>query len=650
MLQGKNTTGGSIVITRIRPKFNEVSWAVSTQVGNFNEMQFKGRVNIPLVDDTLALKLGYISKERDGYFDNLTRGGSAGDIDYQAITAALRWEPTDNFDALLTYDYIKDRGDIPPQDPRYNGHNPYKNEANFDEYQTYDVDGLTLSMNWDLGFGVLSSVTGWQQADDVVGQDFDGTTRFTITNPLPQLHTLRDQEYEQFSEELKLVGNLSDTLRYVVGGFYWETDHTHAQGTNIIVQIPNPVGAFLPCSLIVPTWIDNPNPAIGSAFCQLPQVFSDQHSAEKTQSVAVFGALTWDVTDRIELSAGVRWLDEEKDFTTQFGTRLPPAGPVDALGDPINPPTDIATVFPGFPVSNSKSWDDVVFTVSSKWDISNNSQVYASYSQGFRSGGNSMRGTDPARITYEPENVDSFEIGTKNDLLDGRLRINLAAFVTVQEARTFSSILTIASLPGTNTLILNSSEDYDIKGFEAEVIWAATDSLSFIGTLGIQDAEGNGDTHSCLDRPFNPNGFACNPIDNPELFAPGAGPLPNVVVEGGATGGQTPDYNWALAAFYDRQFGGNEFHAGVIVRRTDEVALSADTSGQQVWQPAFNLIDAQISYRWNLNNGDSVKLAFYGKNLNDEEYVEQELFLGEQGGFTGWGPPATYALELQWTH
>ena len=62
------------------------------------------------------------------------------------------------------------------------------------------------------------------------------------------------------------------------------------------------------------------------------------------------------------------------------------------------------------------------------------------------------------------------------------------------------------------------------------------------------------------------------------------------------------------------------------------------------------LVDIQISYRWNLDNNDVVKLAFYGKNITDEEYVEQELVLGEQGGFKGWGPPATYALELQWTH
>ncbi len=221
VLQGKNTTGGAIVVNRIRPEFNEVNWATSLQVGSYDERQIKARVNIPLIDDTLAMSVSGITKDREGFYRNRTRGDDAGRIDYDSARIALLWQPTDTFSAYFNYDYIKDRGDIPPQDPRYNGRDPFENEANFDEFQRYDVDSFSLNLEWELPFGTLESITGLQYADDDVGQDFDGSTRRTTASPIVQLHTLREQEYEQFSEELKLSGKLfSDNIGYTVGLFY----------------------------------------------------------------------------------------------------------------------------------------------------------------------------------------------------------------------------------------------------------------------------------------------------------------------------------------------------------------------------------------------------------------------------------------------
>ena len=247
VLQGKNTTGGAIIVTRIRPTFNEVDWAASLQVGNYDERELKARVNIPLIDDQLAVKISANTKDRDGFFKNITLGTDVGAVDSDAATIAVRWAPTDDINALLTYDYIKDRGDIPPQDPRYNGKDPFKNEANLDEFQKYDVDGLSLNLDIDLPFGTLTSITGWQQADDTVRQDFDGSTRNSSAVPLVQLHTLRAQEYEQFSQELKLNGKLFiDELSYTVGLFYWKTTLNFQQGTNLVLQLPSAVFGLTP--------------------------------------------------------------------------------------------------------------------------------------------------------------------------------------------------------------------------------------------------------------------------------------------------------------------------------------------------------------------------------------------------------------------
>jgi iron complex outermembrane recepter protein len=674
VLQGKNTTGGSIVVTRVRPEFNELGWTVSAQGGTYDERQFKARLNIPLVDDVLALKIAGITKERDGFYDNRTRGCNecAGAIDYDAFTTALRFEPVEGFSATLTYDYIKDRGDIPPQDPRWDGKDPFQNAANYAEFQKYDVDGLTLNVEWDLGFGVISSITGWQQADDSVGQDFDGDTRFTPAVPLVQLHTLREQEYEQFSQELKLTFNVTDNVRATVGGYYWDTELDFAQGTNLVLQFPPevfdsifglpPGGVGTDCLLFdvipVPGFVANPNPAIGDSLCQLGPLWADQQSFEKVESWALFAAVDWQVTDSIELSAGVRYLDEKKRFGTRFGERVAPAvSPLDELGDPINPPTNPGDspqcinvggvnvnppcTFAGFPIGGKDSWDDVVFKLSGSWRISESNLVYASYSEGFRSGGFSIRGTDPARLTFEPEDVSSFEIGSKNDLFGRRLRLNLAAYYTELKDPQGSSILQQAEPPGTNTLILNGNKLVSM-GLEVEAIWAVTDSFSLTAVVGLQDVENKRSTQSCLDVVFNPSGTPCNPFENPDLF-----PNPPTVTFPKQPGFLATDWNYAISAAYDRELGPGRFTAVAIAKVTDDVWISG-APPERIIQDGYALLDARVAYEWQLANNDLVRVALVGKNLTDTEYREQELPLGF-GGFRGWGPPRQIAAEIVWS-
>jgi iron complex outermembrane receptor protein len=676
VLQGKNTTGGSIVVTRVAPEFNELGWKVSAQLGDYDEQQLKGRINIPLVDDMLALKIAAITKERDGFYDNTTTGCDecVGDIDYDAVTTALRFQPTETIKATLTYDYIKDRGDIPPQDPRWDGEDPFENGANFDEFQEYDVDALTLNLSWDVGFGVITSITGWQQADDTVGQDFDGDTRFSPAIPLVQLHTLREQEYEQFSQELKITFDVTDTVRATVGGFYWETELDFAQGTNQILQFPpevfDAIFGVAPGSIgtgcllfdVVPVGLDpNPNPALGDSLCQLGPLWADHQAFEDVESWAAFASIDWDITDTIEVSAGVRYLDEEKDFGTRFGERVAPTNsPLDEVGEPINPPTfpgdtppcipnelgvntNPPCTFSGFPVQGNDSWDDVVFQLSASWQWTDENLVYASYGEGFRSGGFSIRATDPDRLTFEPEDVSSIEIGSKNDFFDNRLRLNLAAFYTEVNDPQGSSVLQQSAPPGTNTLILNGNK-LESYGFEVEAIWAVTETFSLLATVGIQEVENQEATQSCLDVVYNPSGYPCNPIENPDIDFDN----PPTVSFPKQPGFLATDWNYAISALYDREIGPGRFTTSVTAKVTDDVWI-ANNAGQRVIQDGYPLYEARVAYEWRLANEDLLTISVFGKNLADEEYIEQELPLGF-GGFRGWGPPRQIAAEIVWSH
>ncbi len=596
------------------------------------------------------MKISGITKERDGYYDNETRGCDecAGDIDYKAASVALRWAPIDDFEATFTYDYIKDRGDIPPQDPTWDGDDPYKNAANYDEYQKYDVDGYALNMSYDFDFGTLTSISSYTNAKDDVGQDFDGGSRTSGASPLGTLHTLREQQFKVWTQELKLNGDLpfiTDNLQYTVGGYYYKSKLDFAQGTNLIVQIPNPAPG-VDCGLIVPGWVNNPG-NIGNALCQLPNTYANQQSKDEVKSWAGFGALTWNITNDIELHAGLRYINEKKDFETEFGTRAAPGGAVDQFyGDPLNPPTlPGITTFAGFPVVADDEWDKWVGEASATWQYTDSNMVYLSYSQGFRSGGFSIRGTDPNRLSFGPETIDAWEVGSKNEFWDNRLRVNLTAFHMKLDDQQFSSILNQPEPPGTNTLILNS-EGTKTWGTEVEVTASVTDNITLMFVGGYNNVESDDNSFSCLDRPNPPLGQGCDPVLNPDLFVNGE---PVNISEPGGDTLFTPEWNTAVTALYDRQIGPGHLFASVSAVTTDDVAIARDQNGELFYVDGYTLFNARLAYEWALPNDDLLTFEATGKNLGDKTYQEQRLFLGN-GLFQGWAPPRTWTLSVSYAH
>ena len=121
VLFGKNTIGGNIVVNRVKPQFNEFGLNTSAEFGNYDSEVFKARFNIPLIDDQLALKVGAISRDREGYYDNVNLGQTAGDVEFQSTYCSVKMGPSDNFEMIATYDNIDDTSQISPQDPRFDG-------------------------------------------------------------------------------------------------------------------------------------------------------------------------------------------------------------------------------------------------------------------------------------------------------------------------------------------------------------------------------------------------------------------------------------------------------------------------------------------------------------------------------------------------
>lgn len=613
VLFGKNTTGGTISVERIAPQFNEWGGAVSGTYGDYNEKTFKGRINVPLVDDKLAMKLGYIKKERDGYWDNANEGCEEceGNIDYESFTAAVLWQPTDSFDAKLTYDRIEDQSDLPPMDPFFNGETPFQTLSDFDQRGVdYDLDAFTLEMNWETKIGVLTSITGNRDATDNVRTDFDGASLNDTASPIALFHTIRDQDFEQFSQELRLSGSFNDDWAFSTGVYYYESELGFEQNSTNIAQIPNPVASVgLPCAAIGLT----PNPSVGDVLCQTPQAYDSHLAGEDVKSLGVFGSVTWRPTDKLEVGFGARYIDEEKEMNNAFFET-----------------TDPDNIIPGPSLDDDDQWDDVIIKATASYRFNDQVMLYGSYGEGFLSGGYSIRSVVNEYASYKPESVDSYEIGLKTDLWDRRARLNLTAFYTEQTDKQFLSIIpppADVTFPTTHTVV-NNRDETEIKGVEVEFLVAVTDNftINFIG--GIQDGE---------EKAFLIEG---------ERVGQPAGPF-------NAPAGDIaffPEWNWAITPTYTAQMGPGTFSASFTYKDQDEYIIGINSIDfADIYEPGYSRLDARVAYEWNLANDDQMVFSIFGKNLTDEEFREHQLDIAQPDfGFQGWGAPATWAVEVQY--
>ena len=642
VLFGKNTIGGNIVVNRVRPQFNEFGLKAAVEVGNFDSRVIKARVNVPLASDQLALKVGVVSRNRDGFYKNVTLDDSAGDVDFTAQTAALRWSPADNVDAILTYDSIRDRGQIPPQDPRFNGDDPFENLADKKEPVKYDVDQVGLRVTWDLSERLaLNAITGWHSGDDLVNQDFDGASITGAAVPFAQLHTLRDQEYEVFTQELRLSGDFTDTVDFMAGVYYFNSELNFQQNTNNVLQLP-PAALGLPpgvpCAVLTPILGLRPNPGLGDALCQFPNARSIQRAGEDVRSLALFGALTWRPTDNLEVSFGARYIDEEKDAYNSYfdySDATFDTGSVIQEFDFTGRPERMGSAY-----EVDDSWDDVILLASANWAFSENHRAYISYAEGFRSGGFSIRSArSPAEAPFQPEDAFQVEVGLKNEFLDRRLRVNLAYFYLERDGGQFSSIIPLppGSIPGTTTIINNGGTS-EYSGVEAEAQWLISDDFTLAVNGGILDVKNQEFTIDCF------------PLDGCTTGVPGVTDPPGTLrTLGGNDDSRQPEWNLSITLGFDRQVGSGRFSANAGWKTVGDFLLVNTGGGadQRLYEGSYDGLDARVAYEWTLDNGSTVSASVFGKNLTDEEWREQALFLGGPlTGFQGWGAPRTYAFEL----
>ncbi|BBC71169.1 TonB-dependent receptor [Altererythrobacter sp. B11] len=486
-LFGRNTIGGAILVRTKEPEFGELSGRARFRVGDYDLYEGFAALNIPL-GDTLAARVSAGFRNRDGYVIRSFDGLDLGNENSNTFNGALRWEPTPTLKISLRGDYTKRKENgapfvfaginetapvpaivsvaagcpgatipfapLTPGDPRFgapfvpNIDDPrcandfqakgkYVNGGTADVLSTSEVWGVSGTAALELSDSLtLKSITAYRSTDSRGIRDADNTPFVIITTDV-------GGKSKQFSQELQLQYD-SGPVSGILGGYYFDEDTTE-RATVPLSFPPSP-------------------PVIGSLLAGGPGSRDLQFSDLETRSLAAFGEVSVEVTDRLELTGGLRYTADRKTYQgtvfNLFPWTLPDPDPLPTLAIPQGGPLYI------YNTPNRKTFTALTGSASAAYKVSDWLNTYISYARSFKSGGFNTRYNAPppgnVPSPFGEEKVDSYEIGAKMQV--GDFRLNLAAFQA--EYGDIQLVFRQGAVP----LLFNAGKAR-IRGFEAETSW-----------------------------------------------------------------------------------------------------------------------------------------------------------------------------------
>jgi len=600
-LYGKNTNAGAISVITKRPNFEEFEGYVKASAADYSMYRLTASASGPLTDN-LAYRLSGNMHQRDGYYDNRA-GDDLNDADDWNIQGKLQWEPTDSLSILLSGSHI-DRdttccaADAVQSESVNNelvaqGFSPDKNDPYDYDVQpgvdnSFDMESdlLSMTINYDIAWGEITSITAWNDYDYSVEQDPD-------RSQLDVLAVMNDDfSGDSFSQELRFASQAGDNIDYMVGVFYYEQT-TKRGGDKPFVFVGDdfiPIAAQqdLPFTLPI-NFLVQPGDNLVVDYKQ------------DTDTIALFSQATWHIGDIWHLTGGLRWSDEEKESdlfsqtnSTAISNDLIGASFLDSVSTPIDANLD-------------RSSDNVDWMVRAAMDIGDDSMIYASAATGTKSGGfQSVNGT-PDEREFDDEDTTTYELGVKSTILDARLRINAAAFYS--EIDDFQSQRQLET--GLGTFVSNeASVETSGLDFQVEALPLPNLTLS-AGLLYMHKYE-----------------ITDGPEDGAEL------PF-------------TADYSGNLAATLVFPLGDGGIYWRTDYSYMDDhstnVAKAADLRDSDY--DDRNLVNTKLGWR-----NDNWNVSVWGKNLTDDEYATQTaspfLVTGMDAYFLA--PPRTYGATLRY--
>lgn len=660
-LFGRNTVGGAIQVFSARPNFFGVSGNVGWTLGDYKRADLRGVLNLP-VSETLAVRFAATKRIRDGYVTNILDGRDFGDVNTFAARASLLWKPSDKFEALLIGDYTKDDVNgsptvfggintsaafvrfasviagcpgfaltnpvtpVPENNDRrcannqYSALGPFKVASNAPSRSELEMYGIGLTLQYDVAdWLTVKSITAYRETNPFSIRDADNT-------PLRILETVNQDNIKQFTQELQFLGETPNgRLKYQFGAYYFrETDYQFY-----------PV--FLPSQISATT---------GEEL----RVGGLNNNADiKNESLAIFTQESFAITDKLNLTVGLRYTRDKKEATpfetaavsgygyTNVGYNVAYPAPLNAQNVCLGPQRTgaVAATCTGSrtflfnPVLNSKTNSKFTPAATLQYQWTPELMTYASYSQGFKSGGFNTRIVQPVISPnaptgreflpeFDPEQVTSYEIGGK--LLIGRtLRLSAAAFKSKYKD------IQIVVREGVAPVVRNAGEA-TINGFEVE------GTVSPIGPLLINFGVGYTD--------FGYDSFTNALNAGQANLAPGA--LGRVDLDDMQA--YTP--KWSLNGGFAYRI---PLSSGSLTPRVD-VAYRSKTyfdapNTEQIAQNKYALVNATLRYA---DRADRYSIAAGVTNLTNKAYIgsgNSSLTAASGYAEVTYGPPRMFTVE-----
>jgi iron complex outermembrane recepter protein len=638
-LFGRNTIGGVISVTRTKPT-EDAGLKLQAAYSTFDTKRGRIVINSGKLGDIIALKAFGFYDNTDGFYRNVTKNKREGA--YEVLTAGVTAliEPTDSISAQITYEHMRERGEtiVAPLSERGKdliclapgapGFSPLAEcgRGFAGLYTTYssiatpvrnDTDAITGTIDVDLGGNfTLTSVTGWRTNDESVRQDFDGSSANFFD-------TLRSQDYEQFSQEVRIAGDISDGINLLVGGYYFDSSYQLDQSTNFGVVLGQ------------------------GATAVLRQVVD--HSSK---SYAGFADARIKLGDALTLGLGARYTRDRKRIFNNYGRigalvgiTLPSFTGVECVGVTGTFSPAPGVVLPVYSAANNcngrDSFGKLTFRGNLDYEISENKLLYASFSRGFRSGGFNGRSSGPTTLgPYNPETVDAYEVGLKADWLDRTLRTNLAFYYTKYDDKQEEVVQ--PAPPGSSSpqeTVVRNASSADIKGFEAEITAQLSSELTFNASFSYTDAQYN--------RFFN----------DVVGLTPGsaADGIPDDVST--LTLRRAPKFQWAAGFNYSRDLGAGtlDFSTQLRLQSKYQTCLSlnppripgAIRNDDRCQTEDREDLTAQLGYTFAIGgDGQEVSLAVFGRNLTNNKGLSATLPVAGLFTFGTARQPRTVGVEV----
>lgn len=594
-LYGRNTVGGAIRYVTSEMDTEEAHLRARFNYGSYNQMEAIISGSTPLTENFVvggALAL----YARDGYGENLTTGAEHYNKDVDAFRLSAQWTPTNDLTVRLTADRVADDSNprhgyrlasFPAGGASYDVlPSIYDTRAGSGDDNHVTAGGEALHIDYELTPNLtVRSITAARRGKTEGTIDFDNTQFPTLDIPA----YYRD---EQFTQEFQLLFDY-DRVQGVAGLYYLDATAE---------------GAF--------------DTVLGS----LATTIFTQGSVD-TESLAAFADVSFDITETLALSVGARWTHDEKTgqvYRQNFtGIRSPFFGNGAAI------PGLVRTNY-----TNEAEFEEVTPRVSLTWEASDALTLYGSYSQGFKSGGFDMRGDavfTPGTVNgYDPEFVDTYEIGFHSSWMQGRLNLSGAVFsseytdmqITRQEPTTLGGIASF----------VDNAASADITGAELEGSFRITDSFRANFSAGYIDGQFN---------EYMSNTVVANPAPPPATI------IVPIDLSGSAALQNTPDLTGSFSFTYETQL------ANGTLAITPSAAYRGDSQMFEFATPAldqqaYTLYNASVTWT---SDSDHVRLGLHALNLADEEYrVGGYNFPGAAFGNSiigFYGPPQTVTGSIE---